>query len=318
MLSKFKNLKDKILDVKYDRIEQGLGLDMEYVDEYMRFKRGAFNIAIGHANVGKTTVILFLMLAYSMKHDIKWLIFSSENTNYSVARKLLEFKTAKPVQKMTDKEIHAELEWIDDHFKIMEVEKVFTARDLMSEALKIKELWNYDGMLIDPYNSLAKDPTLLRSIGAHEYDYQIASEMRLFCKQNNVTMWLNAHGVTEALRRTYEKGHEYEGLTKPLTLAGVEGGGKWGNRADDVICIHRLTQHSTRWNVSEVHVLKVKETETGGRPTSLDEPICLKMEAGNVNFTVAGRDVIDRGLYTPKTENPNEGIKPQDDLTLVF
>ena len=47
-------------------------------------------------------------------------------------------------------------------------------------------------------------------------------------------------------------------------MADVEGGGKWGNRADDVISIHRYTQHPTRWMVSDIHVVKVKETETGG------------------------------------------------------
>ena len=131
-------------------------------------------------------------------------------------------------------------------------------------------------------------------------------------------MWLNAHGVTEALRRVYEKDHEYAGLPKPCGLASVEGGGKWGNRADDVISIHRLTQHSSRWNISEIHVLKVKETETGGRPTSQDEPICLRMEAGNVNFTVAGRDVIQRNFVKPTPENPNKGITPQINLEEIF
>lgn len=310
MISTFNHLEQKILDVKYNRIEQGLGLGVEYIDEFLRYKRGSFNIAIGHANVGKTTVILYLMLAYSMKHDLKWLIFSSENTSYSVARKLLEFRVGKPVQKLSDDTIRKELDWIYDHFKIIEVEKVYTARELMSEALALKKVWDYNGLLIDPYNSLAKDPTLLRSIGAHEYDYQIASEMRLFCKNNNITIWLNAHGVTEALRRVYEKGHEFEGLPKPCNLASVEGGGKWGNRADDVISIHRMTQHSTLWNVSEIHVLKVKETETGGRPTSQDNPIALKMMAGNVDFTVAGMDIIKRNI----NHDPNAGVKPQTDL----
>ena len=43
-------LLEKLYDVKYDRIEQGLGLDVSEVDEFLRFKKGAFNICIGHAN----------------------------------------------------------------------------------------------------------------------------------------------------------------------------------------------------------------------------------------------------------------------------
>lgn len=292
MITSFKHLKEKLLDVKYDRIEQGLALDVEGIDEYLRFKRGAFNICVGHANTGKTTVILYTMMAYAMKHDLKWLIFSSENTDYSVARKLLEFRTGTPIQQIPDAEIDIQLKWINDHFKIIAVDKIYTARTLMDEAKVIKEAWSYDGLLIDPYNSLAKDPQLLRSVGGHEYDYQIASEMRLFCKTHNVSMWLNAHAVTEALRRTHDQNHEFAGFPKPPSMADVEGGGKWGNRADDVISIHRYTQHPTRWMVSDIHVKKVKETETGGRPTSMDSPISLRMQPSNVAFTIAGKDII--------------------------
>ena len=270
-------LLEKLYDVKYDRIEQGLGLDVSEVDEFLRFKKGAFNICIGHANTGKTTTILYMMMAYSLKHNLKWLIFSSENTDYSVARKLLEFKTGTPIQKLPDADIETELNWINSHFKIINVDKIYTARSLMKEAKAIKEAWNYDGLLIDPYNSLIKDPALLRSVGG-----QIASEMRLFCKEENVSMWLNCHCVTEALRRVHSNDHVFAGYPKPPSMADVEGGGKWGNRADDVIAIHRYTQHPDRWMVSDIHVRKVS----------------LRMMPSNVSFTVAGRDLI-----TPKKIN---------------
>ena len=82
---------------------------------------------------------------------------------------------------------------------------------------------------------------MMRGVGSHEYDYQVASEFRLFAKKRSVAVYLNAHGVTDALRRVHPRDHEYEELPQPLGLAGVEGGGKWGNRSDDVICIHRYT-----------------------------------------------------------------------------
>jgi len=292
MIATIKDLKEKVLDIKYDRIEQGKTLDIPEVDEWLRFKKGAFNICVGHANTGKTTVILYLMLAYALKHNLSWLIFSSENTDYSIARKLIEFKTATPVQKLPDARIEEELNWINDHFKIISVNKIYTARTLMEEAKKIKEVFDYDGLFIDPYNSLAKDAQLLRSVGGHEYDYQIASEMRLFCKEYNVSMWLNCHAVTEALRRKHPQDHEFAGFPMPPSMADVEGGGKWGNRADDVVSVHRYTQHPERWMYSDIHVTKVKETETGGRPTPFDAPISFRMMPSNTAFTIAGRDII--------------------------
>lgn len=311
MIAKKQDLKEKLLDVKYDRIEQGLKLGIAEIDEWLRFKKGNFNICVGHANTGKTTTIVYLMMAYALKHNLRWLIFSSENTDYSIARKLLEFKTGKPVQQIPDAEIETELDWINDHFKIMQVDKIYTARTLMQEAKAIKDAWNYDGILIDPYNSLAKDPALLRSVGGHEYDYQIASEMRLFCKENNVSMWLNTHAVTESLRKLHDKDHLFAGLPRPCGMADIEGGGKWGNRADDVISIHRYTGHAERWMVSDIHVKKVKETETGGRPTVDDAPISLRMSQGNCGYTIAGIDIITEVLKSVSLQKPVIAVDPK-------
>ena len=45
---------------------------------------------------------------------------------------------------------------------------------------------------------------------------------------------------------------------------------------------------------SLLHVRKVKEVESGGRPTSIDEPVRLKALRNNVGFSVDGVSVIKR------------------------
>jgi len=226
------------------------------------------------------------------------LIWSSENTPQSIVRKIIEFKMGKPIQTATEENIDEAVKWCDTHFKIIDVDNLVTYKELLQEAKAIKDAWDYDGLMIDPYNSLAKDKQLMRNLGGHEYDYQVASELRLFAKQSNLTIYLNAHGVTEAMRRTYPKGHEYENLPQPLNLSQVEGGGKWGNRADDVLCVHRMTAHPTEWMYSELHVLKVKETESGMRCTPYEMPIRLRMSRNNVGFEFLGKDI----LHSKKTE----------------
>lgn len=292
MLASFDNLKKNILDVKYGRVKQGLTIGVPEIDEHIRFKSGNFNLIIGHANVGKTTVILYLMLLYAEKHGIKWLIFSSENSSQSVARKIIEFKLGKPVNKVSDEDITKNLKWFNNLFQIIEVDDLYNYKDLLAEATLIKEFFKYDGLLIDPYNSLIKDKSLLKGINSHEYDYQVATEFRLFCKHEKVSIWLNTHAVTDALRKLHIKDHPYAGLPMPPSLADVEGGGKWGNRADDVFTIHRYIQHPTEWMYSEIHVRKIKEVETGGRPTALDQPIKLRMARNNVGFEFAGVDIL--------------------------
>ena len=65
---------DKLKDVRSGKIKEGLKLNNPKIDEHYRFKYGNFNVILGHANVGKTTVILYLMLLYSLKHNLKWLV----------------------------------------------------------------------------------------------------------------------------------------------------------------------------------------------------------------------------------------------------
>jgi len=291
-LTTVKELKDKLLDIKHDRVPMGLGLGIPELDEYLRWKPSSFDIVVGHANTGKTTVITYLMTAFSMKHNLKWLVFSSENTPQSIARKVLEFYLGKNLKEMSDGELEEGLVWVNNHFKILDISNLYNARTLIKEAKIIKEEWNYDGMLIDPYNSLVKDPKLLREVGGHEYDYQIASELRMFCKEQEVSVWLNAHAVTEALRRVHPKDHDYAGHITPPSMADIEGGGKWGNRADQVLSIHRMTAHPTEWMVSEIHIKKVKEVETGGKPTPLDMPLKIRMNKGASGFTFGGEDVL--------------------------
>ncbi len=292
MIAQTKTIQNKILDIKYGRVKEGLGIDIPEIDEYIRYKQGNFNLLIGHANVGKTTVICYLLTVYAIKHNLKFLIWSSENTPQSIVRKIIEFKMGKPIHEAEEKQIAGAVVWCDKHFKIIDVEDLYTYKDLLKEANAVKDAWDYNGLLIDPYNSLAKDHQLLRAVGGHEYDYQVSSEFRLFAKKKNVTVFLNAHGVTESLRRTHQKGHEYENLPQPLGLAGVEGGGKWGNRADDVLCIHRYTSHPTEWMYSNLHVLKVKENETGGRCTPYEQPISLRMSLNNVGFEFMGQNIL--------------------------
>jgi len=294
MLVNSSNIFKKLLDIKHGRVKEGLKIGVPDIDEYLRYKQGNFNLLIGHANVGKTTVILYLFVIWALKHKKRFLIWSSENTPQSIQRKIVEFKMRKPITKAEDAEIKDALEWSDTYFKIIDVEELYTYKELLEEAKAIKDAWDYDAILIDPYNSLIKDKQLYKEVGGHEYDYQVSTEFRLFAKKNNITLYLNAHGVTEALRKSHPKGHEYEGLAMPLSMASVEGGGKWGNRCDDLICIHRYTSHPTDWIYSNLLVLKIKEMETGGRCTPFDEPIKLRMEKNNIGFTFMDKDLLDK------------------------
>jgi hypothetical protein len=299
MIINFQEVVSHLQDIRSGKIKEGEGIGVEGIDEYIRFKEGNFNVVLGHANVGKTTVILYLMLCYSKKLGKKWLIFSSENESHSILRKLVEFLDLRPINQISNTDFEKHLKWINDHFKIVDNKTLYNYRTLLEFAKNIKDAWDYDGLLIDPYNSLVKDPQMMKDLGGHEYDYQATTEIRLFCKEQKVTVWLNTHANTAALRIKHPVGHEYVGHPIPPLASDVEGGGKFVNRADDFLVIHRYTQHVSDWTQSHIHVRKVKEVETGGRPTSIDNPIRLKSIPNNVGFEINGKKIIEEPLRDP-------------------
>lgn len=296
MLVNFQDLKTKLNDIRTGKIKEGKRTGVDQIDDYLRFKEGNFNVILGHANVGKTTVMLYLMLLYAKRLGKRWLVFSSENESHSIVRKLIEFLEQAPITKIDKETYEGHLNYINENFKIIDATSLYTYRQLIELAISLKKAWDYQGLLIDPYNSLVKDPEMSKSIGGHEYDYQACTEFRIFCKKYNVSIWLNTHANTNALRNRHPLGHDYAGHSIPPMASDVEGGGKFVNRADDFIVIHRYIQHPTDWPYSHIHVRKVKEIETGGRPTSIDDPIKMRSIIGNVGFEIDGNPILEKPL----------------------
>lgn len=292
MIVKFTDLKDKIDKVRSGEIKEGLSLGIPEIDEYFRLKPADFCIWLGRANVGKTTVVFYLMTLYSLKHDIRWLVFSSENEAYALVKKIIEFVTGVVIYNISEEDLKEKLDWVNKHFKFINTENLYSYKSLIKEAEEIKKAWDYDGMLLDPYNSLIKDKELMRSAGGHEYDYTAASEMRIFCKKHRVTLWINAHAATDSLRKTYPKDHDLAGYPLPPTMADIEGGGKWSNRSDSFCIIDRQTSHPTDWMYTNIIVSKIKDTDTGGRPTPMDAPISMRSLPDNVGFAINGKNIV--------------------------
>jgi hypothetical protein len=288
----FSKLHEDLLAVREGRVKEGYKFGHAAIDEFLRFKPKNFNIILGHANVGKTSLTIYLMLLLSLKHGIKWLIYSSENEPYSIMKKLIEYYNGEVIEKLSSVRFETSLTYLQQFFVIMDISDLLTYKSLLERAQEIHDEWQYDGFLIDPYNSLAKDKDAMAGLTGHDYDYLASTMMRMFCSKNNVSIWLNTHAVTEALRRTNKKGQNYEGFPSPPMSADSEGGGKWVNRASDFMVIHRYSQHPTDWMYSHLHVRKVKEMETGGRPTPMEEPVVMRSKVGNVGFTIGGTDIV--------------------------
>lgn len=267
-------------DYANGKIAVGLTTGDSKLDEYFRYKK-EFVIMNGHSNVGKTTMALYLMVNASVKHKWKWVVYSSENKTASLKMTLMQFATNRKIGDMTFEQRKAAYKWLNDHFTIISNHQVYSYSDVLVFLEKILRQQEYDAVFIDPYNSLKLD--LAGNGSPHDYHYEAASHFLTFATTNNVAVWLNMHAVTEAQRR---KGDD--GLPVAPYAEDTEGGGKFVNRADCFITIHRKVQapdHNIK-KTSELHVRKVRETETGGQPTTIDDPITFTINTSHTAFRV--------------------------------
>jgi len=266
-------------DFSQGLIELGLDTGDPKLDEYFRYKK-EFVVLNGHSNVGKTTTVLYMIVNSAIRHDWKWAIYSSENQTASVKMELMQFAMNKKVTDMNYFERKKAYEWVSKHFVVISNNQVYSYSDIIIFMEKLLRQQNIDAIFVDPYNSLKLDMGK-SNIGVHDYHYEAASEFLTFSKANNIAVWLNTHAFTEAQRR---KGPD--GLPMAPYAEDTEGGGKFVNRCDCFVTIHRKVQspdHNVR-KMTEFHVRKVRVTETGGRPTPLDDPYIMIMNLAHTGF----------------------------------
>ena len=281
---------DMLNMIRSGKFKQGKGIGCD-LDDYVRFKNTQFTVIAGHANTGKTTAILYYFLALSMRHGLKFMIFSSENDVWSIKDDLITFYSGKKLKDLTDQEFEYAHYFVNEHFKFIDGEEYFSKnkklmnfRDIFKETYdyEMNKGFNPDALVIDPYNSLGRVSDIKGN--THEYDYQVMAEFRTWCKQENKALYLLAHGNTEALRKVYSKQHEFEGHIMPLQAADIEGGGKFVNRCDCFIVIHRMAGHDELWNQTEWRILKNKVNKTGGKQTFKDSPVIMQMNDNTTKF----------------------------------
>lgn len=265
-------------------LPMGLSTGCPSLDSHFLFKEGNLVMINGIDNVGKTKVIWWLLLIAAMYHGWKGIIFSSENTLGSCMRALIQFYWGKPLHgnwAMSANEYQIAKEFVEKHFKLIKAqEDLYNYKDIINMVKKTLKLGKYQYSMIDPYNSLKIDLSGFSKLNTHEYHYEALSELKSFGQQNKFGWFVNHHAITQAARA---KDGEKKYPIAP-NKADTEGGQKVANKADDFLTIHRVTQHPTDWMITEIHVRKIKDTETGGRPTPLDFPVKLEMYKNQCAF----------------------------------
>lgn len=247
------------------------------IDEHCPYKQGQLTCVIGNSNVGKTTLILYLLS--KLLHERRLLIYSAENRISQLARYIITFCFG-------HKNYEKHFKWLRDRVIFIKHEKQFTYKDML-EQFAIADDIGFDPkcIFIDPYNSLK----VAKNNNGHEYHYEAIEDMRIFTQQSNKSIFLNCHTVTDAQRI---KANNLGEIPAPI-MGDVEGGGKFPNKADDVWIIHRHLYHidEERRKTSFLYVGKVRNTEGGGKPTGWTSPIEFQFKNDWTGFTTREDEV---------------------------
>lgn len=294
------------------KFPKGLSWGMN-LDKYHLLKRGQFNVVNGHDNVGKSTLIWYLSVVSACLHGWKWVIFSSENKFSTVKKRCIEFYWGEDIEEMNEAKYKVAYDFFEKHFKLIKCTRTYTYTDVLNMVSNIHADRKVDGLLIDPYNSLIRE-TLGGKISTHDYDYEAATVMQTYMKANDITAYLNCHAISFANRQKDGNGNP----AAPMK-ADTEGGSKWAAKADDFLTAHRLVYDKENYRKMQIYVRKVKETETGGQNTPLEEPVVLEMYGHYLFKDSEGRDPIaiwrnSRTTQAEIVEVTATPLKPKDDF----
>ena len=271
--------------VRTGTLEMGKTTGFPSLDNHFLHKEGNLVMTNGIDGTGKSVVTWYLYLLTAMYHDWYGVIFSSENTLGAFMRKMIQFYWGKPIYgqfRMSDTEFNIAKSFVEKHFKLIKAEEnLYNYKDIMNMVKKARNKYpELNFAMIDPYNSLKTDLSGFSKLSTHEYHYEALSELKAYGQANKFGWVVNNHAVTAALRA---KDGEKKYPVAPRK-EDTEGGGKFANKSDDFLTIHRITGHPTEWMLNEIHVRKIKDTETGGRPTPYEQPIKIEMYKGQTAF----------------------------------
>jgi hypothetical protein len=201
------------------------------------------------------------------------MVYTGENRAASVKMKMMEFFVGKKIIHMDDREHAVSLKFVDEHFFMLSTDNLYTYKDIMDHSKVMMGYKSLKGLFIDPYNSLKLE--LTASKNKYNYDYEAYGDMLNYTKRYNTTLFLSVHTTTAS-----QRDRDSSGSQKMPHASDTEGGAALYNKSDNFLTLHRKIKDPNEWMFTEVSVDKVRNRETGGKPTPYGSSVRLKMVNG--------------------------------------
>jgi hypothetical protein len=263
-------------------LEMGLPTGLNKLNEHWMFKKRHIVWFVGADNVGKSFMLWYLPVLAAKFHGWKVILHSAENGDGQLRKKLKEFYIGKSLKLMDDEELTLSDDFVKTHFRIISSKQMHSVEDFLIKCeILIDEGFEADVVIAEPWNSFDEKGTDRYGTVIHNMNL-----LRVF-KENYCSVWVADHINTFAARQK-----DKDGFALAPSKSDVEQGQMKANKTDDFIVIHRLGNHPERKRDIQIHVVKVRDEETGGQKTDKDSPVILQMNADYCGYTCGHIDPI--------------------------
>ena len=274
-LSKSGEDEEKLVQSIEGTIPLGLSYGWEDLDEYILFKENTLNFILAFEGVGKTYMELHKLVSLSVLYGKKFAVACGENEVWATKRTLIEAVSGKDIEYFKGKmpEYNKYKDFISSHFFVFKNETHYTVEDILKRAEVLKDKFNIDGLLVDPFSYFKRPLT-----NVYSYNDDLLSKLNIFSK-HVCAIFMTVHPTTDATRAPRDQ----EGYLKPPTQYDAIGGNIFANRSDHFMVYHMIRNHSipAMRTVMELRQYKVKDEKTGGSVTPIDKCISLTFKTVN-------------------------------------
>lgn len=247
------DLREEIFSLYDDGLPEGFSPGWVNLGEHYRPALGQWTAVVAIPGSGKTAWLAALMVNMAISHDWKFCVFPAENLPAAQYASLLaEIFLGMPFnrgvhERMTREELDTAIDWLHDHFIILNPsDDELDLDSLLSMAKAYCLRRGIKGFVIDPWNELDhKQPP-------HQSETQYIAhsliKVRRFAKTHNIHLWIVVHPTKMAKDR--------DGNYPVPTLYDASGSAHWRNKADFGIALYRHLDDDQK--PVEVHVQKVR------------------------------------------------------------
>ena len=251
----------------YERLN---GINCPILDYRFKLKRKELTLITGFGNMGKSTLMLWILLNRAVLYNEKFAVYSPESTPaeewyLELVEMLAGCDCSALNSDKPDKEtFKMYYNFVSEHFYFVYPQKVRPTKETIKESfLELIIKHKVDGVIIDPFNQLYHDRN-----GITREDFyleEVLSDFNKFAEQNDVYFLIVAHPRGSDVVLTGD------GNYREPSMYNISGGAMWANKMHNILIYHRKFSRTEPDNpIFTFTADKIKKQKIVGKKGSFD------------------------------------------------